>query len=1113
LQLTKMYGCVVIAIGLTALLAGPAWSQDADVDTAKALLTRGIEQFDAMRFDEAKQTLLKIKPADLPTNADRDQFAAYMDKINLAMIAQSKGREQFRQGQALLTEGKFAEAEAMFQQVLANDFVPEPMKTDAKALAATAKAKQARRIAQQQAVEAEPAAPAPEPAKTEPAKTEPAKTEPAEPADTAVEAPKPVNDQKELESAAAEQQAAKPEAKPTETWVAPEKGEAAPAPATGDEPVLDEQARRRLAARAAEIRAEADARKLVEQGTMALEVGNATKAAEAFRKALELVGGMPEAQAGLDKAAELLPRTPSGSMEILLQREKIALEKAQANFDKAIADARDMLATAETEREFRTAAERARYAASILEGNKRLFAADDYNNRREVADGLLETILQQQDRWNREQVRIKRKEAIELAAKYEKEQLSQRAARIETLRDRARQLEQEQRYNQAIELVEEILRLDPIDAWAGAKVESLKQFALREHQAAGFKGRMGEEARHIAEIESDMTPWYDILRYPRTPPKDWAEITRRRKGLGDEYDTPANRETAAKLDVVRSLFQFDETEFQEVVVFLRQVTEANIVVDWPQIEAAGLGRDTPVTLMLTNVSARLALDEILASVAGAVELGYMIKDGVVRISTRQDLATTMETHVYEINDLLIQVPDFAGPVVSISRNQASTGGGGGSSGGIGGGGGGGTFGGGGGGTFGGGGGGGGFGAGSAYGGGQGGAQGGAAASRQQLVADILDAVRTIDPTSWIANGGADASIRELNGSAIVTQTPENHKKVQDLFAQLRESQAVAVNVEFRSITVQTGFLNDVGMNFNFFLNIGSTLTQSAAASDPAAFDPITGARLLSSGSTALPQWSAGRSWSNRMTPLGITQRSSSFSAFPDTAVAGGIAMDALSSTGGFGAMSFGGSFLDDIQVDFLVRATQADQRKTEFIAPQVTLMSGQRGFVMNGTEQAYVSDLEAVTNENVATFDTEVSTVFTGQTFDVQATVSHDRRYVTMTVRPTTSRVLNFFDYAVDTASTDASTVQSGVINLPEIALNTLGTTVVVPDGGTILIGGQRIAGEVSKEMGVPILNKIPIINRFFSNRGSSRDEVIQLFLIKPTILIRKEYEEDYFAN
>ena len=87
------------------------------------------------------------------------------------------------------------------------------------------------------------------------------------------------------------------------------------------------------------------------------------------------------------------------------------------------------------------------------------------------------------------------------------------------------------------------------------------------------------------------------------------------------------------------------------------------------------------------------------------------------------------------------------------------------------------------------------------------------------------------------------------------------------------------------------------------------------------------------------------------------------------------------------------------------------------------------------------------------------------------------------------------------------------LLELPEVTTQTLETTVSVPDGGTLLLGGQKLSGEVEREMGVPILSKIPIINRFFTNRGKVRDEETLLIMVKPKIIIQREEEEKYFPG
>ena len=85
--------------------------------------------------------------------------------------------------------------------------------------------------------------------------------------------------------------------------------------------------------------------------------------------------------------------------------------------------------------------------------------------------------------------------------------------------------------------------------------------------------------------------------------------------------------------------------------------------------------------------------------------------------------------------------------------------------------------------------------------------------RDQRVQDLLDLIRnTIEPDSWRANGGLDAAIAELNGQLVVTQTPSAHQEVADLLERLREQQAIQVAIESRFITVQSNFLEELGLD-------------------------------------------------------------------------------------------------------------------------------------------------------------------------------------------------------------------------------------------------------------------------------------------------------------
>ncbi|MEX0701642.1 MAG: hypothetical protein WD069_06045 [Planctomycetales bacterium] len=72
----------------------------------------------------------------------------------------------------------------------------------------------------------------------------------------------------------------------------------------------------------------------------------------------------------------------------------------------------------------------------------------------------------------------------------------------------------------------------------------------------------------------------------------------------------------------------------------------------------------------------------------------------------------------------------------------------------------------------------------------------------------------------------------------------------------------------------------------------------------------------------------------------------------------------------------------------------------------------------------------------------------------------------------------------------------------------TVQTTVSVPDGGTVLLGGVKRLREGRNMAGVPILNKIPYISRLFKNSGVGRETESLILMVTPRIIIQEEEEE-----
>ena len=69
-------------------------------------------------------------------------------------------------------------------------------------------------------------------------------------------------------------------------------------------------------------------------------------------------------------------------------------------------------------------------------------------------------------------------------------------------------------------------------------------------------------------------------------------------------------------------------------------------------------------------------------------------------------------------------------------------------------------------------------------------------------------------------------------------------------------------------------------------------------------------------------------------------------------------------------------------------------------------------------------------------------------------------------------------------------------------------TTVSVPDGGTVLLGGLKTLREGRNEFGPPILSKLPYVNRLFKNTSYGREAESLMLMVTPRIIINEEEEE-----
>jgi len=856
---------------------------------------------------------------------------------------------------------------------------------------------------------------------------------------------------------------------------------------------------------------------LVAEAGEAMRQGRQEDAIRLFQKALDLQPGHPEATKGLEEARQhQVVAEQSGSMiDRTLAARQIQWQRTEATYRQLERDVHAAINASD----FDLARQLALRARQVVETG-RAFADPllKYEVLRDQATALLEFVADQERVYHGQEAGRKRL----LAEQQEQERRTQieesRRRRVEALFDQALQLRREKRYEEAVQALRQITLIEPTNERAAWLQEDLESLIDLQYQARAKTEYEREAVRTLIGAEDSRIPYSKEVIYP----KNWPEITERRQRFGatSMSESDLDRAVRRRLNEPVDEIQIGGKGLGQALEELRDLKNLNLHVNWPALAKARVTPETKVSAHLKNVRLEKVLTLLLEDAGGTeARLGFAVDEGVVTISTQADLNEKTVDVVYDVRDLLFDIPEFAAPSLELGELRQA-----------------------------------------------------AIADNRKLswgdslfpeesgekvesgqtpapkpaVQELLDLIRErVCPGTWREQGGTVGSLRELNGQLIVTHTSAAQRAIGGLLGQLRETRAVQIAVEARFIQVTSNFLEDLGINLNLILNQGNAgfdlgTVLDASGLPTAAIDPATGAAILVPrefsrlGFLPAPPITQGFG-----TPVNFVQPYRQSGLVPGTGTVAphsgqttpipiisnilAIADPAASNTGvpgSFGgdqgllnpALQISGSFLDNLQLDFLIRATQADSRSTTLQAPRLTLSNGQRAFIAVVTQTAYVSGLNAVVATEVGQLEPLVSTLNTGSVLDIEATVSADRRYVTLTVRAGLANLIELATVPVNQAG-NFSTGVSANIQTPVVQLTTIRSTVTVPDNGTLLLGGLKLTGEVEREGGVPVLSKIPILKRLYTARSTVKDELVLLILIKPKIIIQPEAEEDAFPG
>ncbi len=674
---------------------------------------------------------------------------------------------------------------------------------------------------------------------------------------------------------------------------------------------------------------------------------------------------------------------------------------------------------------------------------------------------------------------------------------------------------EDQRYAEAEVIAKQANELDPeapvvrnmmLTAKFAWRVQEQNQ--IRDDKEAGFYDAMTSvEQSGVAFDDRHPLVYGDVT--------DWARLSTTR---GDRLRQEQSRLTPTEMEIQKALktevdVKFENRPLSEVVETLGRMAGVNVFLDSQGLHAEGITTDAPVSINLTQpISLKSALNLILEP----LHLSYVIQNEVLRVTSEQTRNSDVYPRVYNVADLVIPIPNFVpsynvglpgalkeaisatGQVRSTGLPQTVP-----------------------------------LTLAASEGGDQSlgnasvlaqmstsgmlpgiaprspqplgyapGSMGGATMADFDTLIELITS--TIAPQTWDTVGGPGAIDGfPTNLSLVVSQTQEVHEEIADLLDQLRRLQDLQVTIEVRFITLNDSFYERIGIDFDFEVDDN---TSQINGQNPVVPDDTGPSMAFGLDPTGLPTIDYDYQFTQGSFGSAVPQ----FGGF-----------DAAT------AANFGFAILSDIEVFFLLQAAQGDDRTNVLQAPKVTLFNGQTGFVSDTSQRPFVTSVVPVVGDFAAAHQPVVVVLNEGTSLSVQAVVSPDRRFVRLTLIPFFSSIgdVSTFTFTgrrssdsgtnVVDPTNENSTVQNNqqdfiegtTVQLPTFNFTTVSTTVSVPDGGTVLLGGIKRLSEGRNERGVPMLNKLPYISRLFKNVSIGREAQSLMMMVTPRIIIQEEEE------
>jgi type II secretory pathway component GspD/PulD (secretin) len=711
----------------------------------------------------------------------------------------------------------------------------------------------------------------------------------------------------------------------------------------------------------------------------------------------------------------------------------------QIGEERARTSVRTQLQKAEqqkTERNYAGAIEELRIAALAIELKTDLDWAD-LPQQVKAAQADAERLYDEQQRQS--QAQLNAQAAEQLRREYAEAEARKRA-QVDSLILESQAAFEARQFQRSQDLAQRALQVDPTSGIA-YEMHNAAVKAARDSSNDGYWRDRALAIRRMMESAEELKiPQTDVLVMD---PDTWERAQGRAAAMKPtaamEPMDAAVWEQVRTTEVGRLSYTEETGDYLEVVKNLNLMTGVNIITT-PEAREVISGES--LKLVIELVSSMKLRDFLNHMTSRSANLAWTVRNGVVVIGNKSQAAGTITNEIYPVKDLVFKQTSFLPPTIRDIPGEGTddaprTGG------------------------------------------------EGEDPVPSLESADLTSLLQgATDPAYWTTEG-VGMQVEE-SGLLVVKASPEMQARVLSVLTDMRRFQTPIVTIDSKFLTISRNFLQELGLDFR-------GLGGSGSKGNVVSLDDVTNG-LVNNASQGLDNGGTGDPAANPLAGAFYNDggdgdvRARTENYF--TSDLGRV----LSPTGGLTA---GWTLIGDTQLNMILRAVEKRQDSEVVNSQILSVVNKGRGHVAVINQTAYVRDFDVEVAQAAFIADPKVDVIQDGIVLDVQPIILNDRKYIILNLNPTVAELQR--PIPTFTTSLAGSTLPV-TVQLPNLTVTNFSTTVKVPDGGTVLLGGLRQVLTKERRAEIPLLSRLPLISFLFKQEGTADENRSLMVMVRAQI-------------